>query len=151
MDWVQQAKLVFNVPKPEHFADYRHCCECAEHDQVLLTCDVDSIGLEQLGNPGWDPLCFSSAEGLIHYLPALIRITLDTIEKPRETYVDQLLFHLIKDGAGNSLVSACSKEQRDFIAAFLKYLLANHAAHINKGAFTRDDTVRALEIWSTEV
>lgn len=83
MDWKQQAKLIFNVPKPAHFANYRHCCEGAEHDQTLLAFDVDSIGLAQLGNPGWDPLCFSSAEGLMYYLPALIRLTLDTMENPR--------------------------------------------------------------------
>src|SRR3712207_1738759 len=106
MDWKQRAKLIFNVPKPAHFGKYRHCCECAEHDETLSGSDVDSIGLEQLGNPGWDPLCFSSAEGLIYYMPALIRLTLDTIDDPQQVYLDQLLFHLIQDGAGNALVSA---------------------------------------------
>ena len=66
-DWKQQAKVIFNEPKPAHFVDHRHCCECAEHDETLTTFDVDSIDLQQLGNPGWDPLCFSSSEGLIYY------------------------------------------------------------------------------------
>ncbi len=137
MDWKQQAKLIFNVIKPTHFVNYRHCCECAEHDETLSAFDVDSIGLPQLGNPGWDPLCFSSAEGLMYYMPALIRLTLDTIDNPREMYLAQMLFHLIQDGISNRLVSACSKEQRNFIAAFLEYLIDNHSSQIEADAILR--------------
>ena len=151
MDWKQQAKLIFKVPKPAHFSDYEHCCECAEHDQTLLTFDVDSIGLAELGNPGWDPLCFSSAEGLIYYLPALIRLTLDTMDKPQDTYLDQMLFHLIYDGPGNRLFSACSKEQREFVAAFLEYLVERYSSQMDAQAFTADDILRAHEIWRAAV
>ena len=146
MDWKQQAKLIFNVPKPAHFSDYKHCCECAEHDQTLLACDVDSISLAELGNPGWDPLCFSSAEGLIYYLPALIRLTLDSIDNPRENYLDQMLFHLVYDGPGNRLFSACSNEQREFVADFLEDLMDKHSSQV-AGAFTSDEILRAHEIW----
>jgi hypothetical protein len=148
MDWKQQAKLIFDVPKPIHFVDYQHCCECAEHDQTLSASDVDSIGLPQLGNPGWDPLCFSSAEGLLYYMPAVIRLTLDTIDNPRETYLEEMLFHLIRDGAGNILVSACNKEQREFVAAFLEHLVENHTAQIAAGVFSSDNILSAHEIWS---
>ena len=148
IDWKQQAKLTFNTPKPEHFTDYGHCCECAEHDQTLLAFDVDSIGLEQLGNPGWDPLCFSSTEGLIYYMPALIRLIVDTIENPQESYLDQMLFHLIKDGPRNSLVIACSAEQRRFVAQFLEYLITEYAAQLGSEVFVSDDILRAHEIWS---
>ena len=147
MDWKQQAKLIFNLPKPAHFGNYQHCCECAEHDQTLLEFDVDSIGLPQLGNPGWDPLCFSSAEGLMYYMPALIRLTLDTMDNPRETYLDQMLFHLVQDGPGNRLVSASNKEQREFVADFLEYLVENYCSPIDEGVFTSDDILRAHEIW----
>jgi hypothetical protein len=148
MDWKQQARLIFDVPKPAHFGNYRHCCECAEHDETLSAFDVDSIGLRELGNPGWDPLCFSSAEGLIYYMPALIRLTLETIDNAGEVYLDQMLFHLIKDGAGNSLVSACSERQRQFIADFLEYLIDTYGSQIEAGAFSADDILRAHEIWS---
>jgi hypothetical protein len=148
IDWKQQAKVKFSTPKPEHFTDYRHCCECAEHDQTLLAFDVDSIGLEQLGNPGWDPLCFSSPDGLIYYMPAIVRLVVDTIDNPGESYLDQMLFHLIKDGPGNSLVSACNEEQRRFIAEFLEYLISEHAEQIAAEAFAADDILRAHEIWS---
>ena len=151
MDWKQQAKLIFNLPKPDHFGNYGHCCECAEHDQTLLAFDMDSIGLPQLGNPGWDPLCFSSAEGLMYYMPALIRLTLDTMDNPRETYLDQMLFHLVQDGPGNRLVSACNKEQREFVADFLEYLVENYCSRIEAGVFSADDILRAHEVWRVAV
>lgn len=148
MDWKQQAKLIFNIKKPAHFTNYEHCCECAEHDETLVAHDIDSIGLEQLGNPGWDPLCFSSPEGLIYYMPALIRLTLNTIDNPQEMYLDQMLFHLIQDGKDNRLVSRCNAEQRQFIAGFLQYLIERHSARIDAGVFSADDILKAHEIWS---
>lgn len=83
----------------------------------------------------------------MYYLPALIRLTLDTMDNPRETYLDQMLFHLIQDGMGNRLVSACSKEQRAFVADFLEYLVENHCSQIEAGVFIADDILRAHEIW----
>jgi hypothetical protein len=148
MDWKQRALEIFDVPKPEHFGNYQHCCECAEHDRTLSEFDRNSIGLEQLGNPGWDPLCFAHPEGLVYYLPALIRITLDTISTPSEQYLGQFLFHLIKDGPGNTFVEACSHEQRQFVAAFLEYLIEHHTVELHEDTMTSQDVLRAHEIWS---
>jgi hypothetical protein len=148
MNWVNEAKRLFNVPKPEHFTNYKHCCECFEHDEILLQHDVDSIGIEQLGNPGWDPMCFCSDQGFIYYMPALIRITLDTIDNPQTTYLDQMLFHLIKDGKGNRLVEACNDEQRKFVAQFLEYLVEYYSNEIEAALCYSDDVLKAHDIWS---
>ena len=147
MDWIQEAKRQFNRPKPTHFTNYRHCCECAEHDATLLAYDVNSIGVEQLGNPGWDPLCFTSAEGLLYYLPALIRLTLETMDTPQEQYLEQLLFHLLYDGPENRIVRACNPEQRAFIAGFLMYLMEQYSVEIDEGIFRADDMLKAYAIW----
>jgi hypothetical protein len=146
MDWTQQAKQLFNVPKPGHFTTYRHCCECAEHDATLLAYDVDSIGLQALGNPGWDPLCFAFVDGLLYYMPALIRLTLETMDTPQKRYLDQLLFHLMRDGKDHDLVRACSPEQRAFIAAFLEYLMETYSAELD-GCTYADDMLKAYDIW----
>ena len=150
MDWTQQARQIFEVPRPAHFTDYRHCCECAEHDQTLLAHDRDSIGLEQLGHPSWDPLCFSSVEGLLYYMPAMVRLTWETMDSPRESYLDQMLFHLILDGDGNRLVNACSREQRRFVAAFLEHLVNEYSARIEEYGCSHE-VLRAHEIWSANV
>ena len=146
MDWVQQATQLFQMPKPAHFTNSRHCCECAEHDATLLAYDVNSIGLEQLGNPGWDPLYFASPDGFLYYLPALIRLTLDTRDKPQERYLDQFLFHLIRDGKDHDLVRACSPEQRAFIAGFLQYLIDQYAAEVDECTYA-DDILKAYDMW----
>jgi hypothetical protein len=146
MDWIQQAKQLFHMPKPAHLTNYRHCCECAEHDETLLAYDINTIGIEQLGNPGWDPLCFASPVGFLYYLPALIRITLATMDKPQERYLDQLLFHLMRDGKDHALVRACSLEQRAFIAGFLEYLIDQYAAEIDECMYA-DDILKAYDIW----
>jgi hypothetical protein len=147
MDWIQHAKRLFQMPKPAHFTNYRHCCECAEHDATLLAYDVDSIGIEQLGNPGWDPLCFVSAEGLLYYFPACIRLTLDSLHKPPERYLDQLLFHVLYDGKANRIMRACSPEQRAFVAEFLAYVIDQYSVEIDEGTYA-DDLLQAYEMWS---
>lgn len=84
----------------------------------------------------------------MYYMPALVRLTLDTIHNPQEIYLDQMLFHLIQDGKGNRLVSACSKEQRKFIADFLEYLIENYSSEIEMGVVYSDDILNAHDIWS---
>ena len=112
-----------------------------------MIADVDSIGLQQLGHPGWDPLCFASVQGLLYYIPALIRLALDTMNTPQERYLDQLLFHLMRDGKDNDLVRACSPEQRACIASFLVYLMETYSAQIDEGSGA-NDMLKAFDIWS---
>ena len=37
-------------------------------------------------------------------MPALIRLTLETMDRPQERYLEQLLFHVIYDGKDLSLI-----------------------------------------------
>ncbi len=160
-EWIQTAKRLFALPKPEHFTDYRHCCECAEHDETLLAHDVDSIGMEQLGNPGWDPLCFSSVTGLLYYMPALVRLTLHTLEPSQVAYLDQFLFHLHRP----EVLEATNLQQRQFIAAFLESLINRDSDPDSEESLAMtmrsqpyfvfdieayaDDLLNVLQTWST--
>ena len=62
--------------RPDHFGPHLHCEECADHDQVLRARDLDTLSLEDVSNPGWDPICFASPEAFRYYLPALARLAL---------------------------------------------------------------------------
>ena len=55
-------KAFLAEPLPDHFTDYTHCCECAEHDELLRARDRETLALEDVGNAGWDPICFVTAE-----------------------------------------------------------------------------------------
>jgi hypothetical protein len=149
MDWTNQALKIFNTPKPDHFTNYQHCCECAEHDETLRSNSVEAIGLEQLGNPGWDPLCFCSVDGMFYYMPALIRLTLSTIDIPSERYLDQFLFHMLGDGPDNRLIVDANRDQRQFMADFLEYLIDQHDEAITAVEGREDEILKAHQIWST--
>ena len=146
-DWVERAKDLFAAAKPDHFTNYRHCCECAEHDATLLNHDIDSIGLAELGNQGWDPLCFASPKGLQYYLPAMVRLTLETMDS--ETYIDSLLFHLIKEGESNDFVTACNREQRTFVSEFLTWLIETYPGQLDAAGCSQQ-ILWAHDIWHEE-
>jgi len=116
-------------------------------DRTLLAADVDRIGLNELRNPGWDPICFCSQDGKKYYMPALIRLSLDTIGS--DFYFDQFLFHLELDGEHNALFSSCSSDQRQFIAKFIAFMIEHHAAEIERNCCT-DRVLRVYEIWSKD-
>jgi hypothetical protein len=107
-----------NVPRPEHFTNYRHCCECAEHDATLRGATPDTIGLAELGNAGWDPICYVSVEGFQYYLPALARLALG---RGRDYYLDQFLFHLRWPP---ERIAGLTAEQRAAVRRLLEYVFA---------------------------
>jgi len=136
---------IFKSEKPEHFGNYKHCGECEEHDDTLRRSDVFSIGLDELGSPGWDPMCFSKPAGKIYYMPAMIKLAVDTIDS--DFYLSQLLFHLEGDGEGNELFKACNSEQRQFIVRFMDWVILNHSEKI-EDQFYEHEAFRVREIWS---
>jgi hypothetical protein len=101
-------------PRPEHFTNYGHCCECAEHDATLRAATPEMIGLKELGNPGWDPICFITPVGFRYYLPALARLALGRGEA---YYLGQFLFHL-----RSGRVAELTAEQRAAVLALLEYV-----------------------------
>ena len=145
MDWVNQAKSLFLTKKPAHFTNYRHCEECAEHDETLRKYDIDTIGLDQLGNPGWDPICFATPQAKHYYMPAFVRLSLDSLTE--EFYFSQFLFHLEADGADNDLHKSCTFVQRKFLASFIEYMI-NSYTELLEQHYCGDEALRAFEIWS---
>lgn len=142
---MKEASLVFKVDKPEHFTNFKHCDECAEHDETLRNSTVEDIGLEQLGNPGWDPICFSSAEGMKYYMPAFVRISLDSVDA--DFYFAQLLFHLEYDGENNRFLCGCTSAQREFVAKFLEYMINTYPDEIEEN-MCADEALSAYQMWS---
>lgn len=126
MDSLTRLNSLFGgLPKPDRFVDPNHCSECAEHNDVLLNCSVETISLVELGNPGWDPICFvESIEGFKFYLPALARLSCGTGD---EYYLDQFLFHL-----NSTRIDELSTDERTALAAFLEELRDSNGVEIEK-------------------
>ena len=86
-----------NVRKPSQFLDDpQHCEECAEHNETLCNSTRETVSLKELGNSGWDPLCYVTPQGFMYYSPAMVRLSLDS--ESDDDYLNQFLFHTTYEG-----------------------------------------------------
>ena len=136
-------------PRPEHFTNYRHCEECAEHDELLRSRDRETLQVCDVGNPGWDPLCFTSVEGFAYYFPALARILLEDPEDDRDWLAPNLLFHLTyaPKGEPNRLIEGFNPAQRRAVRYLLDHLLETRAAQVERWGCA-EDLLMAIDLWS---
>lgn len=134
--------------KPKHFTNYQHCEECAEHDETLRQRDRDTLRLEDIGSPGWDPLCFTSPEGKAYYFPALARFALTAPTYQYGWYGDQLLFHLTSGGRHNDFLAYCSPAQRYAVSLLLEHVVLTRAS-APEVLSSQDELLQAYELWST--
>ena len=134
-------------PRPEHFTNWTHCEECAEHDTLLCSRDVFSLTIEDVGNVGWDPISYVSPEGFAYYLPALGRLAMTKPALPFEWYGSQLLSHLCSDGPNNNRALACTPTQRTAVVSFLSHLAESHAEWV-EDSMCADELLEAIRIWS---
>jgi hypothetical protein len=147
-DVLDQIEREFGAcPRPEHFTDYQHCCECAEHDEVLRSRDRDTLGMGEVGSPGWDPICFVTPEGFAYYVPALARLALARPNPTWVSYVPQLAFQLRYDGAQNARWRQCTPGQRAAVARLLEHIIETRAADVDENCCT-DVVFEALAVWS---
>ena len=135
------------VERPQHFTDYEHCCECAEHDDTLRAFDPDTITREALGHAGWDPVTFATDTGFRYYLPALIRMALT--QSGDGCYIDQFLSQVIRDGPRNSRWQACTAEERAVVLKALHALLEDRTEDVDNW-LDADRLMQAIEIWSDD-
>lgn len=133
-----------SVARPEHFTNYTHCCECAEHDELLRSRDRDTLRVEDVNNPGWDPLCFCSPEGFAYFFPSLARFAL--ADGQSGWYGDQLLFHLYSGFDENQFYRYCTPSQRHAVSALLAHLIETRAEVIDASAAS-DEFLRCHELW----
>ena len=110
--------------RPERFTDRDHCCECAEHDDLLRSRDLDSLTVEDVGNQGWDPICFATDEAFLYFFPALARLALDDGTCDRSWHFEQLLFHLTYEAASNRRLLAATRQQKDAVVLLLRHAQA---------------------------
>lgn len=105
-----------DVPRPAEFGRGTCGCEeCAEHERTLTSHTPETIGLTELGNAGWDPMCFASDAAFAWYMPAMVRLALTT-----DLYVDQLCFHLALPSRAEALTREQTLAVRDALWAYVE-------------------------------
>ncbi len=114
------------VTRPDHFTDFKHYSECAEHGQTLHSKTVTTIRRDDLGNQGWDPIGFTNEHGWAYYFPALARFAMmPAIWPARDPYVVLLASHLSWDGPDNRRLRFCTPEQRRAVASLISWIAEN--------------------------
>lgn len=135
------------VERPEHFTNFTHCEECAEHDELLRKRDRGTLGIEDVGNLGWDPICFCSPNGIAYYFPTLARLALaEQSFEQYDWYANQLLFHLYSGFTENAFFQYCGVAQRQAVAGFLAHIIETRASLIDLYA-SADEFLRCHELW----
>lgn len=109
--------------------------------------DPDTLTLEDVGNPGWNPIPFITPEGFAYYLPALARLALQEEPYGYDWFGFWFVWHLLSDGPRNARFNHCSPHQRQAVAAFVKHLIDTRADKL-ESAGGADEALRAHEIWS---
>ena len=142
-------KMFGSETRPEHFTNFSHCCECAEHNDLLSSRSPETLKLEDVNNAGWDPICFATSDAFRYYLPALIRLALESAAT-QYWYFPQLLFHLIGDGPQNRRVVCCTPKERKVVVNFLWHVLDSQSQLAVEYGI-EEELQRALEIWSEDV
>lgn len=122
MDWYERAKAVFDCPKPERFVNCS-CLECREHQRRLSATDVDRITLTDM-EADFSTITMAAPEAQKYYLPALVRMTLDTIEI--SDLVSSFILILANGASENRLLQICNAKQAEFVRLFLENLMLNH-------------------------
>lgn len=137
--------------RPEHFTDHTHCEECAEHDELLRSRVPDTLLITDVGNPGWDPLCYVDSAGFGYFFPGLARLALAAPDPEHGWYVPQLLFHLTyaPDGEVNRHLLGFSPYQRRAVAALLRHI-AETRPQLADECGCSDDLTYAVDLWSAE-
>ena len=134
--------------RPEHFTNHTHCSECLEHDELLRSRDTETLTIGDVGNMGWDPICFITAEGYAYYFPALARLALAAPEAGGGWYGAHLFSTLCLDGPRNNRFLACNAKQRKTVVAFLHHVIETRAELVDINPRAAKSLFEAIEIWS---
>jgi hypothetical protein len=130
---------------PENYTNRDHCDECAEHDETLRSYTPKSIGLEQLGNAGWDPICFVLPKAFKYYFPALVRLSLDS--EGANGYLDQFLFHVTYQGEDSRFFKHFSNAERGATLEVLQYIESNMDDLVHEWNL-ENELKEAIGLWS---
>lgn len=136
-----------DLSRPQHFTDFAHCAECAEHDERLQACRGRRLELEDVAYVAFDPFCVALPETFAWFFPALATLALGEPSQEHGWFGTQLLFHLAEPRRANGFHAHCTPAQRDAVAALLRHLLDTRAALIDTDRAT-DAFLDCYRFWT---
>lgn len=105
-----------SIPRPEIMTrNPHHCDECEEHERVMKGVTPLNITLKEIGNPGWDPVCYVTDEAYRYFMPGFVRLIFS------DDYLDQFIFHIESRLAPELF----THEQRHAVIQLIDFLKGN--------------------------
>jgi hypothetical protein len=115
--------------KPEPFTNYNHCYECKAHDDTLRHKTVKTIGRRDLGNLGYSPLSFMTAEGFAYYFPAFARLmVLPDLSEDQDLFLDLVAARLSGNRDSSQFLPYCNERQRTAVVMLLEWFVDSDIA-----------------------
>lgn len=146
-DWVRRSRQVFDQPRPSKFTTC-DCLECRDHEILLSANDVDTIRQEVFGGSGLTALRFATVQGQLYYMPALVRLCLQTIG--RGIFLEEFLRFLDPTSSRQKpLLDHCSLEQRKFVSELLSCLIETRSGEIDRDGQS-DEMLACFEKWALD-
>lgn len=136
--------------RPEHFTDYTHCEECAEHDETMRSCSLSEVGPNQVGNPGWSPIPFLTEQAYGYVMPRLLELALTNGTNAHgEPFVFQYLLALTPSPEYRKF-DYFTPEQATVVLESL-YFIREHMTAIVEDECCDKDLVGAITQWEAIV
>ena len=98
--------------------------------------DPINLPLEQLNNPGWDPICFASNEAFAYFMPGLVKLLLNHTDE----YIQQFIFHVEQ----SDRLAVLTSEQARALMHVLDFLVIHRVKALEENLVV-DDLYRARE------
>jgi hypothetical protein len=113
---------------------------------LLRSRDIDSLTIDDLGNPGWDPICFVTYKAFLYYFPALARLALEQPSCGHAWYFEQLIFHLTYEDRLNRRLFVANPRHKEAVLLLLARVRDTRLALVKKYGCQKE-LEQALAIW----
>jgi hypothetical protein len=120
------------VPRPRRFALADEDQECMDHERLLQSRTRETLRIDDVNTPGYDPLTECFPEGIAYFFPALARFALVHPEDLSSWYAEQLLSHLRYGARDNRFYHFCNPSQRSAVAALVDHIRESRVALIEE-------------------
>jgi hypothetical protein len=135
-----------DAPRPKTFTVEDGDPECMDHDALLHSRTRDTLTIQDVNRPGYDPLTECLPDGMAYFFPSLARFALVEPHDVWNWYGQLLLNHLRYGASGNRFYLHCTSRQRAAVAALLRHLIETRAALIEENLCV-DDFASCLAWW----
>ena len=139
-------KAFGNVARPELFTVADGDPETMDHEALLSSKDRETLTLEDVNRPGYNPMTECLPPGFAYYFPTLARLALLHPADPLYGYASVLLDKLRFYEHGNDFYSYCNTEERAAVISFLRHIL-NTRPSIVSASLDPEDFVHCFTSW----